>query len=225
MDNVFTNDNLNLHAKPMDSSTKNGMDAKREEQKEWRVYNKILLPYRRNNRIFNNPNGLPEPIILRLPKENSKEKNKKKLQEISETGGITLSAPRPNLSMNEYNGTQSQKATSNRRPLSSSSGSKWKCDSYMRKMGVQELLGDECLCQIGWHIKNDRKFHEFRGPTDEWLIDQENKEYFNKTYGITNIHSVFVDHSGMVILFLDDRGIIFEWSEMTQDMHILDYDN
>ena len=45
-------------------------------------------------------------------KEENKEKNKEKSQELSETGGITLSAPRPNLSMDNYNGTQSRQATS-----------------------------------------------------------------------------------------------------------------
>ena len=51
-------------------------------------------------------------------------------------------------------------------------------------------------------LKNDREFREFHGPTDEWLIDQENREYFNKTYGITYIRPLLVDHSGMVVLFL-----------------------
>src|SRR5437762_3481641 len=95
----------------------------------------------------------------------------------------TFSAPRPNLSMDNYNGTQSQKATihsqhflenkpgkdyqsciwcinyslqserqgtimytpARERPLPSSSGSVWKGDSYTRRLGVRELLGDECL--------------------------------------------------------------------------------
>ncbi|CAB4416910.1 unnamed protein product [Rhizophagus irregularis] len=70
-------------------------------------------------------------------------------------------------------------------------------------------------------LKNDREFHEFHKSTDEWLIDQENKEYFKKTYGITNIHPLFVDHYGMTVLFLDDRGILFTWCEMTKDMDIL----
>src|ERR1044072_3945826 len=70
-------------------------------------------------------------------------------------------------------------------------------------------------------LKNDRKFREFHGPTDEWLIDQEYREYFNETYGITNIHPLLVDHSGMVVFFLDDRGILFAWCEMTKEMDIL----
>src|SRR2546430_123221 len=41
---------------------------------------------------------------FKLPKENSKEKNKEKSQGISETGEITFSAPRPNLSMDNYDG-------------------------------------------------------------------------------------------------------------------------
>ena len=31
-----------------------------------RVYKKILLPYKKNNRIFNNPKKRPKPIILRV---------------------------------------------------------------------------------------------------------------------------------------------------------------
>ena len=37
-------------------------------------------------------------------------------------------------------------------------------------------------------LKNDREYREFHEPTDKGLIDQENREYFNKTYGITSIH-------------------------------------
>src|SRR6266540_3502130 len=94
------------------------------------------------------------------------------------------------------------------RLLPSSSGSVWKGDSCTRRMRVRELLRDKCLnlfmpidirseCQVSNNnstqkknirtmvdtLKNDRKFREFYRPTDEWLIDQENKEYFNKTYG------------------------------------------
>ena len=63
-------------------------------------------------------------------------------------------------------------------------------------------------------LKNDREFREFHEPTDKGLIDQENREYFNKTYGITSIHPLLVDHSRTVLLFLDDRGIMFRWDEM-----------
>ncbi len=59
-------------------------------------------------------------------------------------------------------------------------------------------------------LKNNHEFHEFCKSTDEWLIDQENSEFFDKIYGITHIHPLLVDHSGMVILFLDDRGIMFK---------------
>jgi len=63
-------------------------------------------------------------------------------------------------------------------------------------------------------LKNDHEFREFHEPTDKELIDQENSEYFNKTYGITSIHPLLVDHSGSVLLFLDNRGIMFAWCEM-----------
>jgi hypothetical protein len=117
-------------------------------------------------------------------------------------------------------------------------------------LGVQELLRNECLdlfipenqitnnintkknnnktmqklqsySELVDKLKNDCKFCEFCRPTDEWLIDQENSKYFNKTYGITCIHPLLVNHSGMVVLFLDNRGIMFKWSEMEYDMDIL----
>ncbi|GBC04230.1 hypothetical protein RclHR1_05580015 [Rhizophagus clarus] len=92
--------------------------------------------------------------------------------------------------------------------------STWKNNNgTMRKLPSYSELVDK--------LKNDRKFREFCKPTDEWLIDQENKKYFGKTYGITFIHPLLVGHSGMIVLFLDDRGIMFMWSEMEYGMRIL----
>jgi len=72
-------------------------------------------------------------------------------------------------------------------------------------------------------VKNDRKFREFHEPTDKWMIDQENKKHFSDAFGITNIHPLFAGCYGMVLLFLDDRGILFSWCEMTFDMDILGF--
>jgi hypothetical protein len=139
--------------------------------------------------------------------------------------------------------------------IPSSSGSIQKCGSETRRLGVRELLGDECLdsfmlvdTRSGNHVsnsistwkkhkvsmrklpsyseladklKNDRKFRGFCEPTDGWLIDKENREYFNRRYGITHIRPLLVDRSGMIVLFLDDRGIMFMWSEMEYGMRIL----
>ncbi|GBB92610.1 hypothetical protein RclHR1_20300003 [Rhizophagus clarus] len=69
-------------------------------------------------------------------------------------------------------------------------------------------------------VKNDRRFHEFQ-PKNEWLTDQENKEYFSDAYGITNVNPLLVDNIGVTVLFLDDRGILFEWCELTKEMHVL----
>ncbi|CAG8651727.1 9374_t:CDS:2 [Funneliformis caledonium] len=187
---------------------------------------------------------------------------------------LTISAPRPNLSMDDCNGAQSQKATihnqrfleiksgkdcqlciwcisyrmqsggkgqimytpASERQLSSSSGLVWKGDSDNGVLGVRELRGDECLDFFmpvetrppdrvsnndSIQKENDREFREFHGPTDEWLIDQEYREYFNETYRITNIYPLLMDHSGTVMFFLDDRGILFAWCEMTKEMDIL----
>jgi hypothetical protein len=141
------------------------------------------------------------------------------------------------------------------RQISSSLKSIQKCGSETKRLGVWELLGDECLdsfilvdtrsgnhvsnsistwknnkgsmqklpsySELAEKLKNDRKFREFYEPTDGWLIDKENREYFNKTYGITHIRPLLVDNSGMIVLFLDDRGIMFMWSEMEYGMRIL----
>ncbi|CAG8629844.1 3341_t:CDS:2, partial [Paraglomus brasilianum] len=73
-------------------------------------------------------------------------------------------------------------------------------------------------------LKNDKdNFCEFHEPTDKWIVDQEHKKYFSDTYGITNIHPLFVGCYGMVVLFLDDRGIVFTWCEMTHDMCVLGF--
>ncbi|GBB86190.1 hypothetical protein RclHR1_12630008 [Rhizophagus clarus] len=71
--------------------------------------------------------------------------------------------------------------------------------------------------------KCDREFREFRELTDKWIVDQEHKKYFSDTFGITNIRPMFVGYSGMVVLFLDDRGILFSWCEMTYEMYILGF--
>ena len=36
-------------------------------------------------------------------------------------------------------------------------------------------------------LKDGCEFREFHRPTDKWLIDQENREFFGKKYGITSI--------------------------------------
>jgi len=140
------------------------------------------------------------------------------------------------------------------RQIPSSLRSTWKCGSKTRRLGVRELLGDECLdllmpvdarsgnqvsnnitteknngtmqklqsySELVETLKNDREFREFCGPTDEWLIDQEHREFFDEAFGITYIRPLLVDHSGLVGLFLDDRGIMFKWSEMEYDMQVL----
>jgi len=70
-------------------------------------------------------------------------------------------------------------------------------------------------------LKDDCEFREFYEPVDKQLIDQENREFFGKKYGITSIHPLLVDHSRSVLLFLDDRGIMFMWSESESEMCIL----
>ncbi|CAG8485877.1 25022_t:CDS:2, partial [Gigaspora rosea] len=58
-------------------------------------------------------------------------------------------------------------------------------------------------------------YHE---NSDEGLLDPEDKEYFYETFGITSVCPMFVDHSGLVVLMLDSRGIMFKWNEMDNSM-------
>ncbi|PKY57788.1 hypothetical protein RhiirA4_510941 [Rhizophagus irregularis] len=59
--------------------------------------------------------------------------------------------------------------------------------------------------------------------SDKWIVDQEHKKYFSDTFGITNICPMFIGCYGMVVLFLDDRGILFSWCEITYEMYILGF--
>ncbi|PKB99535.1 hypothetical protein RhiirA5_461510 [Rhizophagus irregularis] len=84
-------------------------------------------------------------------------------------------------------------------------------------IAMQELPSLSVLVE---ETKKNRGFCELQ-PEHEWLIDQENKEYFNDAYGITDINPLLEDNDGMSVLFLDSRGILFEWCKLTQDMYIL----
>ncbi|CAB4417042.1 unnamed protein product [Rhizophagus irregularis] len=111
----------------------------------------------------------------------------------------------------------------------SSLESAWKCNPKIRDLKVWELTQQknketmqklQSYSELVATLKNDYKFRDFYKPTDGWLIDQENKEHFNEKYSITNIYPLFVDHSEMVVFFLDDRDILFAWCEMTREMDI-----
>jgi hypothetical protein len=71
---------------------------------------------------------------------------------------------------------------------------------------VEQLKSDSC----GFH-KTKRQD----------LLDPRAIGYFDDTFGITGVTPVFVDHSGMVVWFLDSRGIMFQWDEMEQIMTYL----
>jgi hypothetical protein len=68
--------------------------------------------------------------------------------------------------------------------------------------------------------KNNCRYREFQ-LENEWLISQDNKEYFNEAYGITSVNPLLEDDDEASVLFLDSRGILFEWCELTQSMYIL----
>ncbi|CAG8622239.1 9720_t:CDS:2, partial [Ambispora leptoticha] len=133
------------------------------------------------------------------------------------------------------------------------SRSEWDNYSKNRNLGVRELRGNKFMDssismeagssdQISHNIsadsksedtvqelqdlleklKNDpRGFHETR---DERLLHPEDREYFCDIFGITGVHPVFVDHSGMVVWMFDDRGIMFQWDDMAQNIEYLGID-
>ena len=112
-------DNVNFEQKGMESIQQNSSSVQEKQP----YFRQSQYTSRTNNiegewghDHYSNPNGCSLLLVhdqFKLPKENSKEKNKEKSQEISETGEITFSAPRPNLSMDSYNGTKSPKTTKN----------------------------------------------------------------------------------------------------------------
>ncbi|CAB4411201.1 unnamed protein product [Rhizophagus irregularis] len=113
---------------------------------------------------------------------------------------------------------------SGKRRIPSSSGPIWECDPETRRLRVQKLLGNECLdlfmpveTRSPNHVSNNKSTIKRNNETIRKL-HQENREYFNKTYGITSIQ-------GNVLLFLDDRGIMFKWSKMERGIHILGINN
>ncbi|PKK61216.1 hypothetical protein RhiirC2_792143 [Rhizophagus irregularis] len=157
-------------------------------------------------------------------KEENKEENKGKSQEISKAGRITLSASRPNLSMDNYNGTQSQQAVNvswktNQESINltpSSSGPVWECDSETRRLGVQKLLGNECLDLI--------MPVETRSPNHVSNKKIQSREINNGTIRKLQSYSELVDRLKNDYKFREfheptDKG------EMERGMHILGINN
>ncbi|CAI2192944.1 1449_t:CDS:2 [Funneliformis geosporum] len=93
--------------------------------------------------------------------------------------------------------------------------SHYRCMEKKNQANMQELPNMSDLVE---KLKNDRGFRE---TTDEKLIHSEDKEYFHDTFNVTGVYPIFVDHSGMVILILDDRGFMYRWDEMSQNLDYL----
>ena len=88
-------------------------------------------------------------------KENSKEKDKEKSQEISKIGEITLSALKPNLSMDNYNRTQLQKATSHSQ-----------CFLKIKPERDYQL----CIWCINYSLQSERQGMIICIPAKEWSL-------------------------------------------------------
>ncbi|CAG8522959.1 20630_t:CDS:2 [Racocetra persica] len=89
-------------------------------------------------------------------------------------------------------------------------------------MAAQELLKNESkkssktttpelpdLSELIDKLKNDRRFHEVTDEKDEDLLYSDYLKYFHEMFNVTGLCPLFVDHSGYVLLVLDDRDFMF----------------
>ncbi|CAG8838893.1 18871_t:CDS:2, partial [Racocetra persica] len=97
-----------------------------------------------------------------------------------------------------------------------------------RNMMAQELLENESVsfsiqieAESSNKLKNDHKFHDVIDEKDDDLLYTDDLKYFHQTFNITGVRLLFVDHSGYMVLILDDRGFMFVWDEMSQDLDYL----
>ncbi|PKK63707.1 hypothetical protein RhiirC2_869633 [Rhizophagus irregularis] len=76
--------------------------------------------------------------------------------------------------------------------------------SQMKYYCIQKLRILQVYFQLDWKGMDAER--------DERLLHPELKEYFRKVFGITGVHPVFVDHSELVVLMLDDRSGGTKWN-------------
>ncbi|CAG8434923.1 8598_t:CDS:2 [Scutellospora calospora] len=86
----------------------------------------------------------------------------------------------------------------------------------VKRMRFRKLLGDQSMDLL--IVEEARTTDQIPNNINEALFHPEYREYFSETFGITGVRPVFIDHSGMVILTLDDHGIMFKWNEMDKYM-------
>ncbi|CAB4384458.1 unnamed protein product [Rhizophagus irregularis] len=164
------------------------------------------------------------------------EKNKKKSQKLSETERITLSIPRPKLYSLQLKrqkipsslgpvwkyDSKTEKARVQEllgdecldlfMPVKTKSPNKVSNNNSIQMKSTGAMPKLPSYLELIDRLKNNRDFCEFCRPTDELLINHENKEFFSKTYSITDIHPLLVDHFRTVLLFLiflNDCDIMF----------------
>jgi hypothetical protein len=75
-------------------------------------------------------------------------------------------------------------------------------------------------------LKNDRfGFHIITSKKDlsdlSNLLNEDNIEYFAKTFGIIDPRAVCIDRSGLSIMILDNHGHMFIWNDMGYDMEYM----
>jgi len=73
--------------------------------------------------------------------------------------------------------------------------------------------------------KNNRfGIHEITDKDSLDFVDADFIEYLAKTFGITDIQPLFIDHSGFVIWMLDKDGTMYEWNEMEKGLRYIGKD-
>ncbi|CAI2186014.1 12304_t:CDS:2, partial [Funneliformis geosporum] len=147
-------------------------------------------------------------------------KNKEERQipfTIQHTGGVSVTAFQSNCYVDQHIGTfsiQIRNVSNNDNP----------CHEHQRTINIfsewedntkTRILGSEIVQrQTRGLIYAGGEFHKV---TDKGLLSQGHMDHFHEVYGISGVHPVFVDYSGMVIMMLDTCGVLYTWDEMEQN--------
>ncbi|CAG8680326.1 4392_t:CDS:2, partial [Racocetra persica] len=94
-------------------------------------------------------------------------------------------------------------------------------DGCMKKSSETTMPELPDLSELIDKLKNDRRFHEVINEKNKDLLHSNDLEHFHQTFNVTGLRPSFVNHSGYVILILNDCGSMFRWDKMSQDFDYL----